>query len=119
MQPGGRSKNGEIEINNDDATQATQVYIADQTGGGTDVSNYLDTLLVGDKIYIQDQNDATEYYLFELTAPPTANSGYHAFQVNWVESGTGGNLANNAGLVVSLGTGAGSGGGGGTWRARR
>ena len=110
---------GYILIDNDDPTLASGIYISCLTDGGTDVSNYLTKLLINDKIYIQDQNNANDYYLFHLIAPPQAEviqpGNYVAYPVAFDERGLT-NLANNATVAVVMGTNvaiSGGGGGGG------
>lgn len=106
---------GYVLIDNDDPSLASYVYVANLTDGGTDVSPFLKSLLVNDKIYIQDQDNANNYYLFHLVAPPEPAADYVAYPVAFDERGIT-DLANNAIVAVVMGTNvtvSGGGGGGG------
>lgn len=103
---------GNVELNNAAPALASYVYISNLTDAGTDVSNFLVTLLIGDKIYIQDQNNADDYYLFHLVGAPEPAADHVAYPVAFDERGTN-DLANNATVVVSVGTNVSVGGGGG------
>ena len=107
---------GDVFMNNDDPSLADYVYVSNLTDAGTDVSPFLTKLLVNDKIYIQDQSNADNYYLFHLIAPPEPAADYVAYPVAFDERGIAA-LANNSTVVVMMGTnvtvGGGGGGGGG------
>jgi hypothetical protein len=103
---------GHILINNDDPSLASYVYISNLTGDGTDVSTFLAALKVNDKIYIQNQGDASNYYQFNIAAVPEPAVDYVAFQVAF-EKRAGADLVKNSDLLVVMGTpGAGGSGGG-------
>lgn len=98
----------------DNATPANvlNLYINDTTNEGGDASTILGLLGIGNRIYVQQNDDAANATLFELTGPAVDNTGWWTVPVSVVST-----LAlpvNNKSCVVimNLGTGDAPGAGG-------
>jgi hypothetical protein len=83
------------------SSDATAVYVDDESTEGNDISVLLRALLVGDTIEIRGVTDTTRYAIFELTAFPMDQTGYVELPVSFVEEG--GALANGACTLTFLG----------------
>jgi len=75
-------------LNFDDTTvdDATELYVNVLNDGGTDLSAFLSLLVVGDLIYIQAQDDATQFIAAEIGGTPSLASGVFTFPLSSVES---------------------------------
>jgi hypothetical protein len=83
------------------SSDATAVYVDNETTEGTDVSAELLALVVGDTIEIRGVADSTRYAIFALTTLPIAQAGYVELPVSFVEEG--GALTNGACILTFLG----------------
>jgi hypothetical protein len=95
----------------DNATPANvlNLYINDTTNEGFDAGTILALLAAGNRIYVQQQDDASRATLFELTGPAVDNTGWWTVPVSVVST-----LAlpvNNKTCAVIVNLGAGGGGG--------
>lgn len=103
---------GELRLNNINASAATQIYIDYLTHLGNDLHTLLPLVTeAGDTIYLQDQDDATKYQVYTLTADPVLNAGntYITLPVSW-DQGGGTPFAKNNVVIMLVGR---QGGGGG------
>lgn len=102
--------NGKIAYNNANVPLVTELFIDDQTRVGSNVSNILDLIDAGSRIYIQKEDDATRYALFTATGPPTVEAGYRGLPVSFDEEGSGGGFFGDGNnifmLIVFSGSGA-------------
>lgn len=97
---------GNRTLRYDNATPANvlNLYINDTTNEGTDASTILGLLVAGNRIYVQQNDDAANATLFELTGPAVDNTGWWTVPVSVVST-----LAlpvNNKSCVVIMNLGA-------------
>jgi len=114
--------NGRFRYNNATLASVTNIYFDDSADSGFDVGTIFSTLSTGDKIYIQQNNDATKAALFTLTGAPTDNIGWWTVPVTvdgsgtlhdnntkcaavFFQSGAGGGTINNAIATINADTG--------------
>jgi hypothetical protein len=95
----------------DDAVpgDVTELYINDITNENGDAGTILGLLAAGNRIYVQQQDDASRATLFELTGPAVDNTGWWTLPVSVVS--TLALPANNKTCAVIMNLGAGGGGG--------
>ena len=101
---------GNIRFNNATPSLVTAIYIDAIDENALDVSNILNLITTNDRLYIQSKEDATDFLVFNVTAPITDNTGWFTI-TGTVEAS--GNLPTNGEeqLVVLQIGGAASGGG--------
>jgi predicted RNA-binding Zn ribbon-like protein len=93
---------GRVGVNAATWAAVTQVNLNELNSAGTDVSNFLNKLKVGDGIYIQEQANAADWAEYRLTALPVDQGAWRSFAaVSYVNSG-GVPPANNADTGISL-----------------
>jgi len=96
---------------NDNGTigSVTEVFISSETETGVDADNILSFLSSGDRLYIQNLENAAEFMLFDITAN-VDNGGW--FSIAGTVSNSGSNFTNGAefGVVLMFGGGGGAGG---------
>ena len=80
--------NGRFRYDNATLASVTNIYFDDFADSGFDVGTVFGTLGSGDKIYIQQNNDATKAALFTLSGTPTDNVGWWTIPVTVDASGT-------------------------------
>jgi len=80
--------NKKFRVNNATLASVTQIYFNDTTVLGFDASTILGFLNTGDRIYVQQKNDASMAALFVVTAPATDNTGWWTVPVMVLKSGT-------------------------------
>lgn len=102
--------NQRIEVDTDDQTLATKIWVDRVITDGSDITNYFRTVVAGDEFYIQDQNDATIYQFYTLSGDPVFKSGYVELPVVW-DRGEG--AIGNSQSVLFTSRPVSSGGGGG------
>ena len=102
---------GNLRSNTGVASTATALAMDQLGAGGTDITTLFQAMRDADTIFLQDQDDATNFVRYELTAGPTINSGWAQVPVTVVSSG--GTITNNQLCVLQLTLTAGGGGGGG------
>lgn len=86
------------------------IFIDDITRDGTDASNFLTLLSAGDRVYIQDVGDASDFAVWDVSAS-VDNVGWFTLTVAVAGSLSGNFLTNNRDCIIALQFG-GSGGGG-------
>jgi len=90
--------NGRLRYDNATPASVTNLYIDQLTDNGGDAQNILSALANGDQLYIQDQRDATNFLVFDITSV-TDNTGW--FTIAGTVNASGGLPANNRVLTVS------------------
>jgi len=88
---------------------ATELYVNVINDGGTDVSAFLALLAVDNLIYIQAQDDATQFIVVKIGGTPTLLSGVYTFPIGDVES-QGAAMTNNETVAMLGDTGSAGGG---------
>ena len=71
---------GQVRFNNADPTLATEMYLHETNDGGTDVANFLDLLTDGAIIYLQEQSDADNHFIIEISSN-TDSGTYRTFGI--------------------------------------
>jgi len=102
--------NGNFRMDNATPASVTELFISSTTDNGIDLNNILGLISVGDQLYIQQDNDASKFILFDVTAN-VDNTGW--FSIAGTASVSGTIFDNNAKchiLILFGGTG-GAGGG--------
>ena len=66
------SKN--FQFNSATPASVTELYVSDTSDSGVDATTLLSALSAGDKIYIQQNDDALAAYLFNVTGPAVDNT---------------------------------------------
>jgi hypothetical protein len=95
---------GDLRINNAAWASVTQMALSDLTSGGTDITQVLNTLAVGDNLYIQDQENAANYARYSVTSALTDNTSWHQVPLTFV-SAAGAAPAHGAALLVRFNAG--------------
>ena len=102
---------GAGNFRNDNGTigSVTEVFISSETEDGIDADNILSFLSSGDRLYIQNLQNAAEFMLFDITAN-VDNGGW--FSIAGTVSNSGSNFTNGAefGVVLLFGAPTGAGG---------
>jgi len=93
----------QVGINTAAWATATQVRISKTNAAGVDVSNFLQGATPGQRIYIQDAVDSTQWGRYTVNTI-TDNGTWVAYGVTLVDNGAGGLPANNRDCVVTLTT---------------
>lgn len=89
---------GRLRYDNATPASVTNVYIDQLTDNGGDAQNILSALASGDQLYIQDQRDAANFLVFDITGV-TDQTGW--FTIAGTVNASGGLPANNRVLTVS------------------
>jgi hypothetical protein len=105
--------NGDFRMDNATPASVTELFISSTTDNNNDFDNMLGFLSSGDQIYIQQDDDATKFILFDVTAN-VDNTGWYSIAGTINVSGT--IFGNNAKCHIILLFG-GTGGGGGSLTA--
>jgi len=90
---------------------ATELYVNVTNDGGTDMTVFLALLGINDLIYIQAQDDSTQFIIVKIGSTPSVTAGVFTFPIGEVES-QGSTMTNNETVAV-LGIHSGGDGGGG------
>ena len=77
----------------------TAIFIDQFTANGFDAQNMLAALASGDQIYVQNESDASEFLLMDITST-VDNTGW--WTINGTIGASGGLPANNRSLTVTL-----------------
>ncbi len=101
---------GNFRLNNTTIASATALYIGDESKGGTDFSNVLNGLGAGDRIYLQNGEDATESLLLTV-ATVADNTGWFTITFTVDDTGTATTWTDGKEFAFILGIGASGGGG--------
>lgn len=102
---------GQLQFDNTTIDSATELYVNVTNDDGTDMSAFLSLVTSGSFIYLQIQNDSSQFVVLEV-GTSSLSAGVFTFPITNVES-QGTAPANNV-RVAFVASGAGSGGGGGT-----
>jgi hypothetical protein len=102
------ASSGDVGINAASWAATTQINLNETNGAGSDTSNFLAQIDVGDQIYLQDQDDAANWGRFTITAPPTDQGTWRSWPVSYITS-SGVPPNNNADTVVTFFTAGGQG----------
>lgn len=102
---------GNFRSNTGAAATATALAMDQIGAGGTDITTLFNAMRTADTIFVQDKNDAAQWVRYQLTAPPTINSGWATVPVSVIASG--GTIAGSQLCVMQLTLTAGGGGGAG------
>ncbi len=78
---------------------ATELYINVVNDGGTDLTVFLNLLKINDLIYIQAQDDSTQFIIVKIGAAPSVAAGVFTFPIGEVES-QGSTMTNNETVAV-------------------
>jgi len=103
---GGDPSDGYIRYDNATQTSATALHIDADTDDGLDVTHFLELLVVGNLITIQDKNNSFNLQTWEINALPTLTGDYFIFPVTLISSsgtGTTGFTNNHEILLASFG----------------
>lgn len=80
--------NKRFSANNAVMASITALYFNDTTNQNFDASTLLGFLVTGNRIYIQQSNDATRAALFQVSGAPTDNGGWWTIPVTVINSAT-------------------------------
>jgi hypothetical protein len=100
------SKN--FRLNNATQASATEMYINDVAQSNVDMSTILANLSTDNRIYIQDEGDATLFHLIRVTGTPTDNTGWFTVPIAVESSGTDLSNNNNCGFIFFFTSSAGA-----------
>ena len=106
---GSTPSSGQLQFNNTTIASATELYIHNTNDNGTDMSAFLGSLSSGSLLYIQVQDDSTQFVVVEIGTSSLAGSVY-TFPILNIE--TEGTAPTNNTQVALVASGTGSGGGG-------
>lgn len=102
---------GRLQFDDTTVDDATELYVNVTNDGGTDLTVFLQKIISGDFIYIQDQGNSTKFILVEV-GNSVLSSGVFIFPILTVES-QGAAITNNTTVAfVTSHSGAGAGAGG-------
>lgn len=79
--------NSEVLFNNSNYALVTKVWVNNNSALGKDNSNSFSIVDAGNRIFVQDKDDATKYVSFDCTEAGIAKSGYYEFPVVFKASG--------------------------------
>ncbi len=85
---------GQLQFDDLIIDDATELYVNVVNDGGTDMTVFLSLLVINDLIYIQAQDDSTQFDIVKIGGTPTLASGVFTFPIGAVES-QGPSLSNN------------------------
>jgi hypothetical protein len=85
-----------------------EIFIADTTRPGFDATNILTALSPGDRLYIQNENDASEWVIWDVDGAVIDEGTWFRIPVNLVNNGD--NITNNRDCLIAVLFGGGVGG---------
>jgi len=100
---------GKVRWDNATQTSATTIYLSETNDEGSDLTNYLSGLEVGDGLYFQNSGDAGQFQSWDIDAV-VDSGGYKTITVTLMQS-AGGNFSTNGQgqlLLVTIEKGAGT-----------
>jgi len=71
---------GQVRFNNADPSLATEMFLHETNRAGTDVANFLNLIVADDFIYLQDKEDASNFFIISV-ASNTDNGVYRTFGI--------------------------------------
>jgi len=101
---------GNVRFNNATPASVTAIYIDAIDENAVDVTNILSLITTNDRIYIQTKEDASEFLVFNVSAPITDNTGW--FTITGTVQASGGLPADGEESLVVLQIGGAATGGG-------
>ena len=90
---------GNFRNNNATIGSVTSIAVADETKPGTDASNILAALASGDQLYIQNQEDASEFLVFNITGT-TDNTTW--WQIDGTVNASGANFTDGKEFLLTF-----------------
>lgn len=95
---------GQVGVNAASWAAVTEIHLASLTDSGTDISVVLDRLKAGDGIYLQVQDDSSQWARYTISGPPieTAPGVWISCPVAYVGSGVPALPGVNESMTVSL-----------------
>ena len=90
---------GNFRNNNATVGSVTAIAINDETKPGTDAGNILAAVGNGDRLYIQNKEDANEFLVFDVTSN-TDNTGWH--QIGGTVLQSGGNFTDGKEFIITV-----------------
>jgi hypothetical protein len=91
---------GDFRFNASTRAAATFIYISKLTSRNNDVSEGLKGIAVNDTVYIQDANNAGQAVRYKFTSTPVISGNYFKLAVTVDVAPTGGELTNNADILL-------------------
>lgn len=76
---------GYIRIDNLTQPDATWIGISYEDINGTDITEEISKILVGQEIYIQDDEDPSNWQRYKVIGDVIDEGGYGTFQITWIE----------------------------------
>jgi hypothetical protein len=99
---------GKVRVNNVSVPGATQMAISATTNAGTDRSQIIKSLTVGDQIVCQDRSDSANWVRYTVQSAPIDNTTWFQIAVS-ATSSSGTTSSNNNELVIAFEGGGGAG----------
>jgi hypothetical protein len=78
--------NKTIKFDNATLADVTEIYVSSTTNENGDANTILGLLVAGNRMYVQQQDDASRAVLFELRGPPVDNTGWWTIPVTVINS---------------------------------
>jgi hypothetical protein len=92
---------GKVRVNDPSVPSATQMAISATTKGGTDRSQIIKSLMVGDQIVCQDRNNSANWVRYMVQSAPINNATWFQIAVSAM-SNSGTTPSNNNELVIAF-----------------
>lgn len=80
---------GKFKFDNAAPASVTSIYISDITNGGLDVTRIISRLQVGQDLYIQDKDDSTIAFIYDVSSAPVDNGTWFTLPVTYITSSSG------------------------------
>jgi hypothetical protein len=93
---------GNFRYNNTIPSGVTEIYVDNITNNGVDLQTILSKIKSGFDLYIQQKDDSTKAFLFNITNNSINNSGWYTIPVSYISNGTGGLPQNNRACTFVL-----------------
>lgn len=101
---------GQMQFDDLTIENATEMYFHETNDGGTDMTAFMDLIAADDLLYVQIQDDATQFIIVQVGTPSKAASVY-TFPIAAIE-GQGSAPTNNTQVALIVSPAQGGGGGG-------
>jgi hypothetical protein len=83
----GNPGSGQFRVDSGVPALITEISISDETEEGFDATNILGAVSIGDRIYVQRIEDASEFFLLDVTGTPVDNGNRWNYPVTVVANG--------------------------------
>src|SRR5262245_32749965 len=93
--------NNQFRMDNIDSALVTALYLSEMTSTGLNIDLIAPGMLTGDRVVIQDENDATKWAQYQLTADSINAGTYWTYPVVW-ETGSGGEFNSSQAHIFCL-----------------